>query len=260
MLIDTHSHIYLDHFKDDIDAAIQRAKDNDLSHIIIPNIDVASLPQVEKLHLAYPKVCLPAIGMHPCSVKENYKTELATLRKYIDDAPFKIYGIGEIGLDYYWDKTFVVEQKAALVEQINWAKELQLPIILHARDSFDDLYELVAEHNDENLSGIFHCFGGSMEDAEKIMQLGNFYMGLGGVLTFKKTAALRETVKDIPMEYLVLETDAPYLSPTPFRGKRNESSYVLHVAETLATVKQMGLDEIGAITSANARRLFGIKN
>lgn len=261
MIIDTHAHIYLEHFKDDIEAAMQRCLDNDVQKIVLPNIDLESIAPIEKLTAAYPKMCFPAMGLHPCSVDQNWEATLATIKDYIDNKlnqlpNSRIYGIGEIGLDYYWDTTFKAQQQAALRTQIQWAKDLKLPIILHARDSFDDLFSIVEEMNDENLSGIFHCFGGTLSDAEKIMGLGNFYMGIGGVVTFKKTKDLRDTLKQVPLENIVLETDAPYLTPMPYRGKRNESSYTLYVAEMLATVYQKGLDEVSEITTANAERLF----
>ncbi|MEZ5008392.1 MAG: TatD family hydrolase [Chitinophagales bacterium] len=259
MLIDTHSHLYLEHFKEDIDDVINRCKVNGVEKVILPNIDSKSLVSLEKLCSSYPDVCLPAIGLHPCSVQENWQEELVILKKHIDEQLYlgnRIYGIGEIGLDYYWDTSFKEQQHAALRTQIKWAKALGLPIILHCRDSFDDLFDIVKELNDDNLSGIFHCFSGTLEEANKIIELGNFYVGIGGVVTFKKSQDLRDVVQEIPLEYIVIETDSPYLTPSPYRGKRNESSYVLHVAETLATVKQVGLDEIGKVTSENARKVF----
>jgi len=263
MIIDTHSHIYLDHFKADIDAAMKRCLEHDVSKIIVPNIDVASIKQIEQLCTAYPTICLPAMGVHPCSIQADWEEVLATVKHYIDTLldrlpQKKIYGIGEIGLDYYWDTTFKTEQQAALKMQIEWAKALNLPIILHARNSFDDLFSIVSEMKDEDLTGIFHCFGGTIEEAQKIMQLGNFYMGIGGVVTYKNNQALRDVLQEVPLEYLVLETDSPYLSPMPYRGKRNESSYVVYVAEMLATIKQVGLDEITEVTTSNARKIFGI--
>ncbi len=262
MLIDTHSHLYLEHFNDDIDKVVDRCKKNGIEKVILPNIDNASLPSLKKLCHSYPNLCLPAIGLHPCSVKDDWKEELKLLRDYIDQSiseNTKIYGIGEIGLDYYWDKTFKAEQQDALKAQIKWAKELGLPIILHCRDSFDDIYEIVAELNDDNLSGIFHCFSGNLEEAQKVIDLGNFYVGIGGVITFKKSQDLRNVVKEIPLEHIVIETDSPYLTPAPYRGKRNESSYVLHVAETIASVKQIGLDKTSDITTRNAKKVFQLE-
>jgi len=263
MLIDTHSHLYLEHFQDDIKDVISRCNDRDVQKVILPNIDVASIDQLRKTCEIAPNLFYPALGLHPCSVGEDWRKTLDQIKHVIDTEldifpNGRIYGIGEIGLDYYWDKTFEAEQKEALRTQIRWAKELNLPIILHCRDSFDDLYEIVKEENSTDLTGIFHCFGGSIEEADKVMKLGDFYMGLGGVLTFKKSNALRDVVKEIPMEYLVLETDAPYLTPAPFRGKRNESAYVYYVAETLAECKGLSIDEIGKITSANALKIFDI--
>jgi TatD DNase family protein len=187
MIIDTHSHIYVDQFKEDIHLAMQRCLDLDVQKIVLPNIDENSIEQIVHLCTVYPTICLPAMGVHPCSIQEDWENVLATVKHFIDTQLHrlphsKIYGIGEIGLDYYWDTTFKMEQQAALKIQIKWAKELNLPIILHARNSFEDLFSIVSEMNDDKLSGIFHCFGGTLEEAEKIMKLGNFYMGIGGII------------------------------------------------------------------------------
>ena len=262
MLIDSHAHLFLEHFKDDLDEAVRRCAEKKVEKVVLPNIDSDSVDDLIRVCRDHSNLFLPALGLHPCSVKEDWEEELSAIRKFLDEgsAHFPnqcVIAIGEIGLDYYWDLTFKEQQHAALRTQIRWAKELQLPVILHCRDSFEDLYRIVSEENDERLTGIFHCFTGTSEEANKIMELGGFMMGLGGVLTFKKSTDLRTVVSGIPLDYLLLETDAPYLTPAPFRGKRNESSYVHYVAEVLSEIKQRDIHEIGDITSKNAARMFG---
>ncbi len=261
MLIDTHAHLFLKDFNADIEQVVNRCLEEKVKKIVLPNIDTNSITDLVALSNRFPSQFFPALGLHPCSVKEDWQEELHDIKFFIDNqlptlVHKRIFGIGEIGLDYYWDTTHKKEQQKALVEQIQWAKKLKLPIILHCRASFDDLYHIVNDLNDKNLSGIFHCFSGNWEDAQKIIQLENFYMGIGGVITFKKSEELRHTVSKIPMEYLMLETDAPYLTPTPFRGKRNESSYLKYIAKQIAEVKKTPFEEIAHITTQNAKRLF----
>jgi TatD DNase family protein len=206
-----------------------------------------------ELEAKYPERCFAMMGLHPCSVEADYKLFLTEIEKQLFARKF--VAVGEIGLDYYWSKEFVEQQKDAFRMQCRWAIELDLPIIIHARESLDDLIQIVKEEKkDERLRGIFHCFGGSIEQAQKIIQLG-FWMGIGGVLTYKKSG-LDEIVKDIPLEWLVLETDAPYLTPVPHRGKRNESAYLRFVAEKLAEVKGISLEELATITTENTLRIF----
>ena len=194
------------------------------------------------------------MGLHPCSVKENFEDELKIVQKWLGERSYK--AVGEIGIDLYWDTRTLDIQKKALRCQIKWAKELTIPIVIHARESLDEIIEIIKEEKDERLTGIFHCFSGTKKHAQQIMDL-EFYMGLGGVLTFKKSG-LDLVVKDIPMDYLVLETDAPYLSPTPKRGKRNESSYIKYVAAKLATVKERSIEEVAEITTKNALTVFKV--
>jgi len=254
MLIDTHAHIYAKEFDFDRDAMISRAIARGVEKFYMPNVDVESIPRMLELEAKYPERCFAMMGLHPCSVESDYKTVLAEIEKQLFARKF--VAVGEIGLDYYWSKEFVAQQKDAFRMQCRWAIELDIPIIIHARESLDDLIQIVAEEKkDERLRGIFHCFGGSIEQAQKIMQLG-FWMGIGGVLTYKKSG-LDEIVKDIPLEWLVLETDAPYLTPVPHRGKRNESAYLFHVAERLAEVKGISLEELAKTTSETAMKIFG---
>lgn len=252
MLIDTHAHLYSPEFDQDRPAMIQRAIDNGVQQFFLPNVDASSIPKMLELEAQYPGKCHAMMGLHPCSVDGNYKAVLAEMEKMLAERPF--CAIGEIGLDYYWSLEFVKEQKDAFRIQCQWAKELDLPIVIHARDSLDDLIAMVGEEKTENFRGIFHCFGGSLEQAQKIIDLG-FLMGLGGVLTFKK-ANLDVIVQDIDLKHLVLETDAPYLAPVPHRGKRNESAYIRLVAEKLAEIKGVSVEEVGEITSQNALKLF----
>ena len=251
--VDTHAHLYAKQFDADRDEMLQRAIDEGVQRFYLPNIDSSSIEGMLALEAQYPEHCFAMMGLHPCSVKQNYKEELALVEKWLGERSF--CAVGEIGIDLYWDKSFLEQQKEAFRTQINWAKDLDIPIVIHARDATAEILEIVKEEKDERLRGIFHCFGGSLEEARQIIDLG-FLMGIGGVLTYKKSG-LDKVLPEIPLEYLVLETDATYLAPVPKRGKRNESSYVMHVAKKMADVKQVDLKEIARITTLNALRLFG---
>jgi len=254
-LVDTHAHLYVSKFKNDRAETVQRAFDNDIKYLFLPNIDRASIPDMLELEANYPDQCFAMMGLHPCSVGENYKKDLMLMEKWLEKRHF--CAVGEIGLDYYWSRDFVKEQKDAFRIQCRWAKERDIPIVIHARDSIDDLIEIVAEEKTDNFRGIFHCFGGTLEQANRIKDLG-FLMGIGGVLTYKKSG-LSEVVKDIDLQHLVLETDAPYLTPVPHRGKRNESSYIKIIAEALAKAKGVSLEEVAAATTKNALAIFGVE-
>ncbi len=251
--IDTHTHLFGGAFDEDRDEVVARAIRNGVRKMLLPNIDIESIDPLYALCEKYPENVFPMMGLHPGSINENWKENL----EMIKDALFsrKNYAVGEIGMDLYWDKSFVNEQAQAFALQIDWAKELQLPIVIHAREAFDEIFEIIDEKNDENLTGVFHCFTGNLAQAEKIMSYGGFKMGIGGVLTYKKSG-LDEVVKHIPLEELILETDSPYLPPTPYRGKRNESSYLIHIAEKLAEVKELKLKDVARITTQNAENLF----
>jgi TatD DNase family protein len=223
--------------------------------LLLPNIDVASIEPMYRLCEEFPQNCFPMMGLHPGYVNENWEQDLAIIRKALDEN--KHIAVGEIGMDFYWDKTFIEEQKKAFRIQIEWAKEFNLPIVIHARDAFDEIFEILDELNDVNLTGVFHCFTGTDEQVQKIQSYGGFYFGIGGVLTYKKSD-LPLVLVDIPLEQILLETDAPYLPPTPHRGKRNESKFLLHVAEKVAEVKNCSLIEVARITSENAQQLFRI--
>jgi TatD DNase family protein len=228
-MIDTHSHLYSKQFKSDLDEVVERAKEV-LSHIFLPNIDLQSIPAMNALADRDRSFLYPMMGLHPCSVKEDWKTVVARIEAEWDKGHY--FGVGECGLDFHWDKTHVPAQKDVLRIHIEWAKEMQLPLILHCRESMDDVLELVEKGQDGRLFGIVHCFTGTLEHAQQIQGLG-FCMGIGGVLTYK-TSDLPSVLSAVPLEVLVLETDAPYLSPVPHRGRRNESSYVPLVARRLA--------------------------
>lgn len=254
MLIDTHAHLYAKEFDFDRDAMISRAISQGVEKFYLPNVDLESIPRMLELEAKYPERCFAMMGLHPCSVEADYKTVLSEIEKQLFARKF--VAVGEIGLDYYWSKDFIAAQKDAFRTQCRWAIDLNIPIIIHARESMDDLIQIVKEEKkDERLRGIFHCFGGTLEQAQQIIDLG-FWMGIGGVLSYKKSG-LDEIVKDIPLEWLVLETDAPYLTPVPHRGKRNESAYLYHIAERLADIKGISLDQLAVITSENALKIFG---
>ena len=252
MLIDTHTHLYLEQFDEDRPEMIQRAIEKGITHFYMPGIDRNHIESMFQLEAQFPSNCFAMMGLHPCSVKENVEAELAIVEKYLSERKF--IAVGEIGLDYYWDTTFVPQQKVAFVQQMEWAKHYKIPISIHCRESMDDAIELVSKTKTSDLNGVFHCFGGTIEQANKIIELG-FYLGIGGVLTYKKSG-LDEVLKNIDLQHIVLETDAPYLSPVPYRGKRNESAYIYEIAKKLAEVKDVDISEVAAMTTENAKKVF----
>jgi len=254
--IDTHSHLYSSQFDEDRTQAINEAISAGVSTILLPNISSEYTKGMLELCIEFPKNCFPMMGLHPCDVNEdNIDAELLHVEQEL--AKGKYIAVGEIGLDLYWDKTKLEIQKKAFIHQIELAKKHKLPIAIHVRDSFTEAIEIVEKLNDENLRGVFHCFTGSVEDAQRVINLGNFYLGIGGVLTFKNSG-LDKTIVDIELQHLILETDAPYLAPTPFRGKRNESKYIVNIAEKLAEVQQIEIEDVAKITTLNAKKLFGL--
>lgn len=255
-IIDTHSHLYSDKFDHDQDAVIARAQEV-LQAVLLPNIDADSVTAMHALDEKLPGFFFSMMGLHPCHVQENWEAQLTELKAFLDATPDRYVGIGETGLDLYWDKTTLERQRAALQVQIQWAKDYALPIILHARDAIDETAEEIEKMLDEKLSGIFHCFDGSWEQAQRIMEFGNFKIGIGGIVTYRKD--VQEVVAQIPLEYLVMETDSPYLPPVPHRKdkpRRNESSYTKYVCETIAELKNLSYDEVATATNANALSLF----
>ena len=245
--------MYLPDFGEERDTLINKAIQEGVERIYLPNIDSSSLPLMKDLCESFPKNCFPMMGLHPCSVKENYKEELSLIEKELKTGNYK--AVGEIGMDLHWDLSFVEEQKIAFRKQIEWAKALQLPIVIHSRKAYPEIFKIVEELNDDKLFGIFHCFTDSLKNAEKIISFGGFKMGVGGVVTYKN-AGFAEVLKDIDIQHIVLETDAPYLTPVPFRGKRNETAYLIHIAEKVAEVYGISLAEVAEITSKNALEIF----
>ena len=254
--IDTHAHLYSEQFKDDRNEVIENAIQNGVTKMLLPNISSQYTTAMMELCETYPDNCFPMMGLHPCDVKaDTIKKELFHVEEMLQKEKF--IAIGEIGLDLYWDKTTLEIQKESFIYQIELAKKYQLPIAIHVRDSFTEAIEIIEKLNDEHLSGVFHCFTGNEEDAKRVINLGNFYLGIGGVLTFKN-AGVDKIIKKIDMKYLILETDAPYLTPSPNRGKRNESKYIVNIAEKLSEVKGISIEEVARITTENAHNLFKI--
>ncbi|MGB0915679.1 MAG: TatD family hydrolase [Crocinitomicaceae bacterium] len=255
MFIDTHTHLFSDSFDEDREEVIQRAINAGVELCLLPNIDVDTIDAMHELEKAYPQNCYSMMGLHPGSVGEDWQAKLDVIKENLFAR--KYIAVGEIGMDLYWDKSHIDAQREAFKMQVEWAKELKLPIVIHARDAFQEIYEVLDELDDENLSGVFHCFTGTVEDVAKINGYRNFKFGIGGVLTYKNSK-LDRVVKDIPLDKLILETDSPYLPPTPHRGKRNESSYLLHVAEKLADVHGVTLAEVEKQTTLTAKNLFNL--
>lgn len=253
MLIDTHCHLYSTEFGTEQQEIVDRAKAVGVERFYLPAIDSEVIDAMLALETANPNVCFAMMGLHPCSVKENVADELAIVFEWLNKRSF--VAIGEIGLDFYWDKTFAEEQRKAFALQMDWALERKLPIVIHTRNAMQETIDMVKPYAAKGLKGIFHCFSGSYESAKQIIDIG-FLLGIGGVITYKN-AGLPAALEKIGIEHMVLETDAPYLSPVPYRGKRNESRYLLDIATKLAEVKQLSLAEVGTITTANAQKLFG---
>jgi TatD DNase family protein len=254
MFIDTHAHLYSSQFDEDQDAMLLRAADAGVNSVYLPAIDSRTHTAMLALEARHPQQCVAMMGVHPCSIHADYETELAIAKQYLDSRDF--CAIGEIGIDLHWDKTTLDSQKIAFRTQINWAKGLDKPIVIHARESLHEILPIIIAEKTDRLRGIFHCFGGSLQQAKQCIDLG-FWLGIGGTLTYKNSS-LQRILVDIPLEHIVLETDAPYLPPTPYRGKRNESSYIPIIAQFLADVKGCSVAEVAAVTTANAQRIFGV--
>ena len=252
-LIDTHAHYYASEFQDDLIEGIQRFQQNNITKILLPNIELKSIEPMLALCQNFPDIFYPMLGLHPGYIKEDWEKQLEKILSKIKNT--EVIAIGEIGMDLYWDKTFIEEQKKAFEIQIDWALEYSLPIVIHARDSFQEIFKILDNKNCDALSGVFHCCTGTEYEVEKIQSYGNFYFGIGGVVTYKNSH-LPEVIKSIPLNQILLETDSPYLPPVPYRGKRNEPSYMIHVAEKLASIYQLGLDEIALQTTNNTYQLF----
>ena len=254
MITDTHTHLYSEQFDQDREAMIQRAKDAGVQRFFIPAIDSSYSKRMFSLEENYPNDVFLMMGLHPTSVKENFEIELQHVKDWIDKKTF--VAIGEIGIDLYWDKTFLKQQQMAFQTQIRWAKEKKLPIVIHCRNAFNEIFDILELEKGPDLYGIFHCFTGTLEQAKKAISY-NMKLGIGGVVTFKN-GKIDAFLDQIPLHHIVLETDAPYLSPAPHRGKRNESSYITYVIEKLATIYKLPFNEIAAVTTNNSKEVFGI--
>lgn len=252
--IDTHCHLFLPEFDSDRDEVIQHGLKSNVKKFVLPNVDTSTIDGLIRLTQTYPAHCFPLAGLHPSSVEEDYKSELLEIRKHFDNRIF--FGIGEIGLDFYWDRTFAEEQIEALNIQLGWALEMNLPAVIHIRNSFDETCKVIEERGNGKIKGIFHCFTGTEDQARRAIDLG-FYLGIGGILTFKNSG-LDLVLKEIPLEYLILETDSPYLAPVPKRGKRNEPAFLPYIANKLAEIKEVDVHQIAEQTSYNASQIFAI--
>jgi len=256
IFIDTHTHLYLNEFSDDLNQVVEKAINKGVKYMLLPNIDSTSIEKMLKLCQTFPDNCFPMIGLHPTSVKSNFENELKIVENYLAKSNF--YAIGEIGIDLYWDKTFYKEQLEAMRFQIHLAKERNLPIVIHSRNSFDEVFTVLSELKFPEMRGVFHCFSGSVDQAKKVIAELGFKLGIGGVVTFKNSG-LDKVIKEIDLKDIILETDSPFLAPMPFRGKRNESAYTIIIAEKIAAIKNIAIEEIANETTNTALELFKLK-
>jgi TatD DNase family protein len=252
--IDSHAHIYSEQFKPDRDEVIRKATEAGVTKILMPNVDHTSIDEMLQTEAEHPDTCLAMMGLHPCSVQKHFEKELYTVENWL--AQRKFIAIGETGIDLYWDKTFLPQQQEALQIQVDWAKKYNVPIVLHTRDAFAEVFEIIERNQDGTLQGVFHCFSGTAEEAQKVIKLG-FYLGIGGVATFKN-GGLDKVLPEVGLENLLLETDCPYLAPVPYRGKRNEPAYLPLIARRVAEIKGVLPEELAAASSANTKKLFNL--
>lgn len=252
--IDSHAHIYAEAFAPDRNEAIRKAAEGGVSQILMPNIDHTSIDVMLRTESDYPGTCLAMMGLHPCSVQKHFEQELYKVENWLSKRKF--IAIGEAGIDLYWDKTFLVQQQEALRIQVQWAKQYKIPIVLHTREAFSEVYNIIEQEQDGSLTGVFHCFSGTPEEAEKVIKLG-FYLGIGGVVSFKN-GGLDKVIPDISLDHVLLETDCPYLAPVPYRGKRNEPAYLPLIAQRIAELKMENLSLIAQKTTANTQKLFNL--
>ncbi len=252
--IDSHTHLFSSQFDNDRHQVVQKAIEQGVEKMLLPNINSKTIEAVHQLCQDFPQHCFPMIGLHPCDIKNDYEEELKIIKSHLDKG--KYVAIGEIGIDLYWDIGTLEIQKKAFRQQLKWAKEYDLPVAIHIRKSFDTIFEVLEEVNDQNLRGVFHCFTGSKEQGQKAIEMG-FMLGIGGVVTFKNSG-LDKVLKELPLEKLLLETDSPYLAPTPYRGQRNESSFITIVAQKLAEIYEVNLEEVAIKTTHNAKTLFNL--
>tara|TARA_B100001057_G_scaffold227039_2_gene227359 strand:+ start:1304 stop:2086 length:783 start_codon:yes stop_codon:yes gene_type:complete len=255
-IIDSHIHLYLDEFSNDREKLIKNAENENIKKFLLPNIDLDSVEKMINLCKEHPKKCYPMLGLHPCYVDNNYEKKLSILENYLNTTKF--IAIGEIGIDLHWDKTYLNEQKKAFKTQISWAKKYHLPVVIHCRNSFEEIYKILKEESDENLSGVLHCFGGNIDQARKLIDL-NFFLGIGGVVTYKNSD-LKSVLQQIPINKILIETDAPYLSPSPCRGKRNEPEFIKHTAQKICEIKNISMQELTNQLYKNTKSLFFNQN
>ena len=255
-LIDTHSHLFLEEFSEDLPQVIERARSAGITHIFMPNIDSTTIDSMLSVCNTYNDYCFPMIGLHPTSVNADYEKELEIVARELRSFN-KYIAIGEVGMDLYWDKTFLKEQQIALDKQINWALEYDLPVVIHCRDAFGYIYNVLEPYKNTSLKGVFHSFTGTDDEAARILEFSGFLIGINGVVTFKKSR-LPEVLTKIPLEKIVLETDSPYLTPVPNRGKRNESAYVKDTLMKISEIYRMSPETVGSVTSENALKVFGM--
>ncbi len=258
-LVDTHAHLYDERFSSDRDAMFSRAAEAGVKRFYLPNVDRATIDGLLELIERYPGQCYPMMGVHPCHVKEDFEEELAIAEKWLFQPPeaIRFCAVGEIGLDYYWDKTHIKQQKEAYLRQLEWSVRLGLPVAIHSRDALEDTIGLIEQLNDDRLKGVFHCFNGDAGQAERIVALG-FHLGIGGVATYKN-GGLDHVLPGVDPSFLLLETDSPYLAPVPFRGKRNEPAYLVHIVEVLARWYGTTPEAMAKMTTDNANKLFGFE-
>lgn len=254
-IIDTHSHLFTEEFAEDRAQVMQRAREAGVQRILMPNIDVASVAPMLSVCAEYEGYCHPMLGLHPTEVGVDYRKALDELKTILEARPSDFVAIGEVGLDLYWDKTYRKEQLAVLDEQIGWALQYDLPLVIHSRDAFEDIYALFSGYKDTPIRGVFHSFTGTADEAQSLLEFPGFLLGINGVVTFKKST-LPEALRDVPLSRLVVETDSPYLAPTPYRGKRNESAYIVRVVEKLSEIYELAPEVVAERTYANAASLF----
>lgn len=254
IFFDTHTHLYLEQFDTDRTEVVQNAINNGVKYMMLPNIDAESLAPLKKLSTGFPDNCFASIGLHPSSVDQSYENVLIEMERLFKYEKFN--AIGETGIDLYWDKTFLNQQEASFLKHIEWSIQYNLPIIIHSRNSFNEIVHILKSFRNQQFRGVFHCFPGNVQQAETVIKMG-FSIGVGGVITYKNSG-LQRVVQQIPLEYIVLETDAPFLPPVPHRGKRNESAYIPLIADTIAKIKQISIEETADITTKNAMKLFNI--
>ncbi len=258
-MTDTHSHIYATEFDEDRDAVVERALQAGVDKILLPNINEESIAPMLALCSQYPELCFPMMGLHPEDVKEDYQDVLLRMHALLEEECNPYIAVGEVGLDFYWDTTYREQQMDAFSQQVEWAAALGLPLVIHSRNAHRELVDVMNAYRDRPLRGIFHCFCGTLDEARELLRFEGFVLGIGGVLTYKKST-LPEVVRELPLERMVLETDSPYLAPIPHRGRRNESAYIVHILERMAQEKGLSMEHISAVTDETVRSIFSLTN